>query len=66
MRPKTRIEFDEIIPMSAKFSRPTVLNVKEKIRDWLDRQQDRSLKIAMDTKAQELARLNTDSGPTVI
>ena len=63
-----RITFDEVIPMSAKFSRPSVLAVKDKVRDWLDRHHDRE-HFDHGQRPQiggELARLNVDSGPRLV
>ena len=66
--PPTRIAFDEVIPMSAKFSRPSVMVAKDRIREWLDRYHD--LEHFSDGKRRqiggELARLNVDSGPRLI
>ena len=63
-----RIVFDEVIPMSAKFSRPSVIAVKDKIRDWLDRHHDLE---HFDVRQRpqiggELERLNVDSGPRLV
>ena len=63
-----RIVFDEVIPMSAKFSRPSVISVKDKIRDWLDRHHDLE-HFDLRQRPQiggELARLNVDSGPRLV
>jgi len=68
LRPKRRIVFDEVIPMSAKFSRPSVISVKDKIRDWLDRHHDLE-HFDLRQRPQiggELARLNVDSGPRLV
>ena len=54
--------------MSAKFSRPSVMAVKDKIRDWLDRHHDRQ-HLDHGQRPQiggELARLNVDSGPRMV
>ena len=53
--------------MSAKFSQSSVMAVKDKVRDWLDRHHDcdhcdgRRSEIG-----GELARLNIDSGPRLV
>ena len=36
IRPQVRVSFDEVIPMSAKFSPKTVAFVKKRLRHWLD------------------------------
>ena len=63
-----RITFDEVIPMSAKFSLPSVMAVKDKVRDWLDRHHDRD-HFDQGQRPQiggKLARLNVDSGPRLV
>lgn len=67
-RPRRRITFDEVIPMSAKFSLPSVMAVKDKVRDWLDRHHDRD-HFDQGQRPQiggKLARLNVDSGPRLV
>jgi len=67
-RPRRRITFDEVIPMSAKFSLPSVMTVKDKVRDWLDRHHDRD-HFDQGQRPQiggKLARLNVDSGPRLV
>ncbi len=78
MRPRRRIHFDEVIPMSAKFSASSVRNVKDRVRQWLDSYADDGLRTrtdetglsvqdsAIDRARSELDRLHKDHGPNLV
>ncbi len=64
LRPEMHLQFDEIIPISAKFNRGSVNLVKDKLRDWVDISEEKKReKIDMEAKLQEL---HDEKGPDVV
>ena len=53
LRPEKRIVFDEIIPISAKRSQKTVNYVKDRLRYWIDENDDQSRSNEMSLSLQE-------------
>lgn len=64
LRPEKHLQFDEIIPISAKFNRGSVDLVKDRLREWVDIADEKKReKIDMEAKLQEL---HDEKGPDVV
>jgi len=69
MRPQRRILFDDVIPMSAKFSRPSVASVKSALRQWIDHHEARKVEDSDTSVAlleEQFKEANLTKGPTFI
>lgn len=67
MRPETKIDFREIIPISAKHSNKTIQYVKNRIRTHLDDIEDERTKYSeiLLSVNNELDVINADDGPRI-